>query len=386
MNRASSLPAIVACGVDFGWGSAGKLSAILHALPGVCRQPVRIILLGTDLGRPVLDDLPAANWETLPDPTQVQALLAAYHVEAGLVILDPAMALALEQAGCPTVYVDSLPYLWTAQDVLPYDVTAYAAQLCDALPRFAWQPLRRIRHLCWVEGITRARTGKGRCHEPELVVVSLGGLHSPLRTPGLSAYEDLLLTPTLSALTRAGFTRIEVCGNLTGALNAVRAPAGLAEIHIAARGHRAFLDLLDRAALLVCSPGLTTLIEAGNRSLPTVCLPPQNISQILNGERFATHVHPECRLQWPEGVLDRQAIERARPRGEEAAVELLYAALEAASQQAVGLWPQIERALGQAIGHARTQVQWDGLITASGVRGAEQVATLLSDILQQRQR
>jgi len=386
MSRASSLPAIVACGVDFGWGSAGKLSAILHALPGVCQQPLRIILLGTDLGRPVLDDLPVACWEKQPDPTQMLALLAEHRVEAGLVVLDPAMALALEQAGCPTVYVDSLPYLWTERDVLPTDVTVYAAQLCDALPRFAWQPLRRIRHLYWVEGITLARTGERRCPEPELAVVSFGGLHSPLSRPGHNAYEHLLLTPTLRALARAGFTTIEVCGNVTGTMHAAREPAGLAEIQIAARGHTAFLDLLDRAALLVCSPGLTTLIEAGHRSLPTVCLPPQNVSQILNGERFARHVHPECRLHWPEGVLDAEAIEQARPRGEEAAVELLYAALLAASKQPEGLWPQVEHALWQAIQRARTQEHWDGLITGSGVRGAEQVAALLSDILQQRRR
>jgi hydroxymethylcytosylglucuronate/cytosylglucuronate synthase len=383
MSGASSLPAIVASGVDFGWGSAGKLSAILRALLEMCQQQVRIIVLGTALGKSVLNDLPVAYWEEQPDPTQMPALLAEHRVGVGLVILDPARALALEQAGCPTVYVDSLPYLWTERDLLPYNVTAYAAQLCDAVPRCAWQPLRQIRHLCWVEGITIPHTARRRYPEPELAVVSFGGLHSPLSTVGHGAYEHLLLTPTLRALARAGFTTIEVCGNVAGAVAAVR---GLARLRLAARGHTAFLDLLDRAALLLCSPGLTTLIEAGHRALPTVCLPPQNISQILNGERFAAHVHPECRVRWPEGVLDIAAIEQARPQGEEAAVALLYAALAAASRHTARLWPQLEQAISQAIRRACTPQPWDGLIAGSGVRGAEQVAMLLYDILQRCQR
>jgi hydroxymethylcytosylglucuronate/cytosylglucuronate synthase len=385
MSRASSLPAIVACGVDFGWGSAGKLSAILRALLGICQQQLRIIVLGTGLGKPVLQDLPVAHWEEQPDPMQVQALLAEQEVGVGLVILDPAMALALEHAGCPTVYVDSLPYLWTERDRLPYAVTAYVAQLCDAIPRFAWQPLRQIRHLRWVEGITVPQTARRSGPEPGLAVVSFGGLHSPLSNAGHEVYEQLLLTPTLQALASAGFTSVEVCGNVHGALATACQPASLPELRIAARGHTEFLGLLDRAALLVCSPGLTTLIEAGHRSLPTVCLPPQNLSQILNSDRFAERVHPACRVRWPGHVLDGAAIEQARPQGEEAAVELLYAALAAASRHTARLWPQLEEALCLAIRQAGTLQHWDGLVAGSGVRGAEQVAMLLYDILHQRQ-
>lgn len=380
-----SHPAIVACGVDFGWGSAGKLHAILRALLGMCQNRLRIVVLGTGLGRPVLNDLPVARWEEHLDPAQVPDVLARYRVRAGLVILDPAMALTLERAGCPTVYVDSLPYLWTERDVVPYEVTAYAAQRCDVIPRLAWRPLRRIQRLHWVEGITLPGVAGRRWPEAHLAVVSLGGLHSPLSAPGDGAYERLVLTPTLRALVEAGFTRIEVCGNVQGLAARTMRQACPAELRCAARSHTEFLELLDRAALLVCSPGLTTLVEAGCRALPTVCLPPQNVSQILNGERFAAHVHPECVVPWPSCVLDVSAIEQARPQGEAAAVALLYASLTAATRHTARVWQEMQGSLARAIGWAQTAHSWDGLIASMGVRGAEQVAALLSGILERRQ-
>lgn len=380
-DERDTYPALVVCGVDFGWGSAGKLSAIVRELLGMCRHRLRVIVLGTGLGKPVLKDLPVAHWEEQADPAQLPALLAEQRVGAGLVILDPAMALALERAGCPIVYVDSLPYLWTEQDAVPYDVTAYAAQQCHAIPRDAWRPLRNIRRLCWVEGITLPGATRRRCPEPGLAVVSFGGLHSPLRACGPGAYEQLVLVPTLRAVARAGFTSVEVCGNVSGLANEGMSAA--CQVRIAARSHTEFLDLLDRAALLVCSPGLTTLIEAGHRSLPTVCLPPQNISQIFNGDRFAQQVHPACRVKWSPSTLDVSTIEQARPLGEEAAVALLYASLAAATRQTARVWQELEEQLAAAIRQAQAVTHWDGLVTGIGVRGAEQVATLLYELLEQ---
>jgi hydroxymethylcytosylglucuronate/cytosylglucuronate synthase len=378
-----TLPALVVCGVDFGWGSAGKLSAIGHALLAMCGPQLRIIVVGTGLGRPVLKDLPVVRWEEQVDPEQLPALLAEQRVGAGLVILDPARAIALERAGCPIVYVDSLPYLWTAQDRLPYEVTVYAAQLCHVIPRYAWQPLRRIRRLRWVEGITPGWASSRRRVQPGLAVVSLGGLHAPGRAAG--AYEQLVLAPTLQALAAAGFTTIEVCGNVGALAEQVAHLACPALVRSAARAHSEFLNLLDRATLLVCSPGLTTLIEAGQRCLPTVCLPPQNVSQILNSARFAEQVHPGSRVDWPACVLDMETIEQARPLGEEAAVARLYEALAAATRQRAQIWRDLQEAVGAAIGQAQVYRSWDGLVTGMGMRGAQQVASMLYELLHRRQ-
>jgi hydroxymethylcytosylglucuronate/cytosylglucuronate synthase len=329
----------------------------------------------------VLKDLPVVHWEVQAEQERLPALLKEQRVGAGLVILDPARAMALERAGCPIVYVDSLPYLWTAQDRLPYDVTVYAAQLCHAIPRAAWQQLRRIRQLRWVEGITLPGAREHRRPQPGLAVLSFGGLHSPGRVASPGAYEQLVLAPTLRALAAAGFTIIEVCGNVGALAERVAHLAWPALVRSAARAHSEFLNLLDRAMLLVCSPGLTTLIEAGQRCLPTVCLPPQNVSQILNGARFAEQVHPGCRVNWPARALDIAAIEQARPLGEEAAVALLYASLAAATGQCTQIWRDLEAAVYAAIGQAQVHGSWDGLVTGTGVRGAQQVASMLYELL-----
>src|SRR4051794_32111648 len=103
-------PAVVVAGVEFGWGSAGKLDAILEELRRM--GDVRVVVLGTRLGRPVLGAAPVEAWyEDWPlEDGELHQLLQKHGVTAGLVVLDPAAADRLESAGVPTVYVDSIPY------------------------------------------------------------------------------------------------------------------------------------------------------------------------------------------------------------------------------------------------------------------------------------
>jgi hydroxymethylcytosylglucuronate/cytosylglucuronate synthase len=378
---------LLICGVDFGWGSAGKLESILRVLINRCGYDLKLVVLGTSLGRPVLGNLPVEAWyerePLLLD--RVRVIIDRHQVTAALVVLDPEVASAIERVGCPTVYVDSLPYLWTEHDPIPSEVTIYAAQLCDSIPWPAWQPLRRVRHLHWVEGITTTREESQRTCRPGLAVVSFGGLHSPLSASGNRPYPKLVLMPALQALVRAGYTLIEVCGNMQDfdeiGMDKAMVDSLPAAIHMAPRSHAAFLDLLEQAELLVCSPGLTTLIEAGCRSVPTVCLPPQNLSQILNSDRFAAHVDPDCRVPWPRKVLDLSAVECLRLQGEEAAVSFIYASLEQALAEAPAVWRELEERLTLALARARQRKEWDGLVSLVGTRGAEQVAAFCAQIL-----
>lgn len=149
---------IVFRGHDFGWGSAGKLHAILTDLTDQVSPPPRLIGVGTVLGRPLLAKLPVDTWYYRP-PTTTQGLRALLHrhrVSAALVVLDAEFASALLAAGCPTVFVDSLPYLWTGNDTIPHNATRYCAQLCESLPRTCWGSLRAIERLTWTEAILSA--------------------------------------------------------------------------------------------------------------------------------------------------------------------------------------------------------------------------------------
>ncbi|MGH4008233.1 MAG: hydroxymethylcytosylglucuronate/cytosylglucuronate synthase [Pseudonocardiaceae bacterium] len=375
---AGSGKSIVLCGVDFGWGSSGKLCAIMRS----CRRKrpaQRFVILGTKLGRTVLSDEPIEAWhaDRPEDSCELRELLDHYDVAAGLVVLDPRAADVLETAGCPTVFVDSLPYLWTKADPLPFDVTAYCAQMCPALPQPAWAPLRRIARLHWVEGINA--TVPLRPRDRHLAVLNVGGLHSPANPSGNPNYLRLILEPALRACEATGFHTVRLCGNIRPSDQPSIANDLSLTVRAGALPHGEFLELLAKAGLLMTSPGLTTLLEAGAHRTATVCLPAQNLSQIFNGDRFASSVDAKCRVGWPPAILDRSEIEHSRLAGEDAGLAVIDNALGRLDPRAVHPW--LLDQLIAAIRHTTTVTRWDGLTTDAGARGADQIAALVLDLL-----
>lgn len=376
-RSANATPGIAVSGVNFGWGSAGKLSAILGACVDLCPE-LRIVVAGTALGRPVLVEQRIEAWyEEWPDDvTEAADLLDRHGITAALVVLDPQMAMSLEMAKCPTVFVDSLPYLWTAADPLPFDVTAYCAQICPVLPLPSWEPLRRIARLHWVESI--AVSPPARQRDRRHAVLNLGGLHSPSNPTGNPTYLELVLLPALSALARSGYQTVDVCGNIQVA----DLPPGISELGITVRigrhPHANFIALLASAGLIMTSPGLTTLLEASASGAPTVCLPPQNLSQILNGQRFALTADPACHIAWPTDVLDLELIDSARVAGEEAGLEAMALAL--AAQDPALVRPRLQQAIEDAIKSAARSDSWSALADDAGLGGARQVAEILLDV------
>lgn len=378
----TATPAIAICGVDFGWGSAGKLSAIVQACLQY-RSQLRFVVLGTQLGRRVLAGTAVDAWygHWPSDPVALRALFDRHGVSAGLVVLDPHAAQAFESAGCPTAFVDSLPYLWTAADTLPFDVAAYCAQQCPHLPEASWRPLSRISRLHWVGGIVSRMPSTTR--DPGLAVLNLGGLHSPANPDGNPIYLRLVLGPALAALARAGYRTVHICGNLNTADVPVSAEHASLAIHIGPRPHAEFLALLSQAGLLMTSPGLTTLLESSAAQTPTVCLPPQNLSQIFNGDRFAALVSAGCHVRWPRTVLDLTAVERARMGGEEAGLEVIDHALNVADPISVQPW--LRGRLTAAIRQAERHQTWSALADDAGYDGARQVAEIVLGLVDARQ-
>lgn len=372
-------PAIVVAGVDFGWGSAGKLDAILGELRR--SGDVRVVVLGTRLGRPVLSATPVEVWyEEWPSgDDELRQMLEEHAIAAGLVVLDPQAADRLESANIPTVYVDSIPYLWTPADHLPTDVTVYCAQRLGPLPAPAREALLRVSNLTWIEAVVSQ--GKRRRSSTGLAVVNLGGLHSPTHAAGNPDYLALVVPAALRALQDAGFDRIEVCGNLRdGDLR--RSSRATPLVTTGPRSHGEFTDLLAAAEVVVTSPGLTTLLEAGTLGVPTVCLPPQNLSQIFNGDRFARTVGEECRIRWPVDVLDPGALEQARLDGEEAGLAFIAAALRGHEPEA--LEPRLHRAVAGALASARGRRDWHALANAAGGSGARHVASMVRELVIER--
>ncbi|MCS0634811.1 hydroxymethylcytosylglucuronate/cytosylglucuronate synthase [Streptomyces sp. LP05-1] len=388
-------PLVALAGAEFGWGSGGKLSAVLTALAERAPGPVRFIGLGSGLGRPLLAGHPVDDWYDLPRSAGhraevIREIARDRGVAAALVVLDGPLAMSLEEAGVPTVFVDSLPFLWTEGDraALPLDVSVYCAQRCPELPHECRGVLASVRQLRWVGavvGVPAARAPRPAAARPyRTALVSLGGLRAP-RLGDWSAYPRLVVPPVLEALAAHGITEAHLAGNLTSQLAArlTEGPDPALRVTSGPLGHGAFLDRLADCDVLLTSPGLTTLLEAGALGVPTVCLPPQNLSQILNGRFHSRAVGAAVRVPWPKDVLPEDDALALRERGEDHALETIYRSIaSAAAEPGIrGTRARLRAATGEALRTAAAHRSWDGLTEAVGTDGAAQVAHALLSLL-----
>ncbi|MFE7300477.1 hydroxymethylcytosylglucuronate/cytosylglucuronate synthase [Streptomyces sp. NPDC057579] len=414
---------VAVAGVEFGWGSSGKLSAVLTALRERSGRPLRLVGLASGLGRPLLAGQGIERWYDLPaaaGPARaaVAEVVRDERVRAALVVLDGAAAKALEGAGVPTVFVDSLPFLWTEgdRDALPLEVSAYCAQRCAELPDACRGVLGSVRDLRWVEAVigsaepVPARARRSAPRPGGRALVNLGGLHAP----GLgdwTRYPGIVVPAALAALAAYGVHEVHVAGNLprelverlaAGVFHVKPAAAAPMTVTAGALPHGEFLARLADCEVLLTSPGLTTLLEAGSLGVPTVCLPPQNLSQIFNGRFHSRAVGADVRVVWPSAVFAEETAMALRAGGEDAALRVVYDGIAAAygagdpaadcaspdpylAPGAGGARPEVVAAVRDgvlaALRTAGRGADWGGLTRGTGTNGAAQVADTVLAIL-----
>ncbi len=372
MTSRPGAPAILVSVVDFGFGSAGKLSSIMDYLP-----ECEFIWLGASQGQRILDRGRFSAWYEDLESTPLSVILAAHDIRGALVILDHEMAVTIEGAGIPVVFVDSLPHLWTENDAVASEVACYCAQTSPSIPASAWPPLRRITHLRWVEGIVPAVPG---CLNPDpggkRAVVNLGGLQSPGAPAAGTPYVRLVLPAALSALVEAGYESVQVTGNLPDAGDRVVEGVSVTQRCVP---HGEMQELMSAANLVLTSPGLTTALELGATAADVVFLPPQNVSQVLLSRMLRDLCSSECVVTWPDTALGTAAFDAARNQGELAALRVVYDSIESLAGQADGhevMRDRISRAVKAPCGHDSSRL----LLETMGSRGAAQAAELVRQL------
>jgi hypothetical protein len=113
-------------------------------------------------------------------------------------------------------------------------------------------------------------------------------------------------------------------------------------------------------------------------SLPTLLLPPQNLSQILNARLYSK---PGADImQWPANVLNGAKVEQLRSRGLNAALPYIYQSIAnaAASQEAAN---EIATVIRTAINNAPVDGVLTDCLPTLGVGGASQVAQLITQAI-----
>lgn len=393
MRARAGVRTVAVAGVEFGWGSSGKLSAVLSALRDRGGGKLRFVGLASGLGRPVLAGQPVERWFDLPEGESGEELgriVRAQRVQAALVVLDGRLAKALRACGVPVVFVDSLPFLWTEGDRpdLPLDAEVYCAQRCVELPPEGAGVLADAPRLRWVDaviadgGVTR-RAAPTQRHRSALI--SLGGLRAP-QLADWAGYPRIVLPAALEALTASGVTAVHIAGNLPAWLAAQLVDSCLhpAVTTVGALPHEDFLRRLAECDVLLTSPGLTTLLEAGRIGTPTLCLPPQNLSQIFNGRFHSRALGVEVRVPWPTGVFAEDEALTLRAHGEGKALDLIYGGItRAADLDRQRTATAVRVGLVEKLRHlaAGPGVDWTALTTAVGTDGAAQVADALVELL-----
>jgi hypothetical protein len=352
MSSSQSPITVLVAGVEFGWGSAGKLSAVLAALRTRATCSLRFVLLGSALGRPLLTEHGIDRYYdvTAAERDELTRILERENPATSLVVLDPALANALEEVGISTTFVDSLPFLWTEGDLLgfPLEVSAYCAQRCLELPECSLSVLGKVRNLHWVDAVVTLPVLDGPVLDKPVLdgssrpsrdafrhaLVSLGGLRAP-HCADWTAYPRLVIPPLLDAL----------------------------------------------GDLLLASPGLTTLLEASSRGTPVVGLPPQNLSQVFNGHFLCQAAGQKVRAVWPDKVFVEAEALASRVAGETAALELIYGGITRAAAAPASVAPQLRQLMLDAVRTAALgEADWGGLARAVGRQGAVQVAGHVLDI------
>lgn len=342
--------------VDFGFGASGKLDAILDHLPDA-----EVTFVKSKLGA-VIGLNSELHQVTLADELQ--------DFDAAIVVLDPKLASALVDRGMRVIYVDSLPHLWGENDSVCTEVAVYCAQRVAHRDLSSFDALSRVKALVEVGAIIpraaepAARTGTA--------LVNVGGVHSSFSDEP-PPYSRIVVPPVVKALRSAGFD-IRVIGNIDDHTAAMLPP----EVEAGPVPHEMVAGLLAASSVLFTSPGLTTLLEAGAARIPTVLLPPQNVSQVLNADEVtATQLAHPARINWPEPLVDIARVRDLARKSEEDALRFIYARIDALAFGAgVDEWLEHE-----CLERMPPSVDWlSDYVEQVGGQGAAQVANIVREV------
>ena len=296
---------VLACAVGFGLGPAGKLCSI------VCKNRYEWYACGDELDLSIYKENPYKDSCWSKDKNVLKAFVEKYSIKYAVDVLDPEMAIFLTSIGIRVIYIDSLPFMWTKSDVIPYGVAYYCAQ---KYPGYSLNPiLKPVRNLIWVDPII---TNEALEATGDYIVINFGGLHSPFGD-GREYFEMIL--KTLLPLLPPGDVFV------SGSRSVVELAKELfPELSCRTYIHEDFLRLVSGAKLFLTSPGLTTIYETCEMDIKTITLPPQNLSQFYNS-LIAKEVCRKIKvLNWNRENLNMSYLTRFKDRPEEETVTYIY--------------------------------------------------------------
>lgn len=285
---ADTTPRVLFVNDLWGYGTATMAMTIAAELEGWATRLFAGMGPGFELARRAdFEGLLPVDSMTEPVAKELDRLLGSCQAVVSVMNGPVARRAALRQIPC--VYADCL--LWMRPD--PPDIPSGVAYFQERFPG-AQEGVERWRdrlHQPEVVGPLVAHPTRDRPHEPDAVLVNFGGLSASLQEPStLLAYAEVMTRCVLSALDRwPGRVVIAAGRHVLDGLDERGLRALLPRVELADLGHDAYLAELRRSRLLISSAGMHALYEAFSWGVPCVCLPSQNLSQVLALEALERH-------------------------------------------------------------------------------------------------
>lgn len=297
---------ILACAVGFGLGPNGKLCSIINY-----NKEYEWYACGDKLDLSIYKENPFIDVCWTKNEKNLEEFIKKYNIKYAVDVLDPDLAIFLKKVGVKVIYVDSLPFMWTKADLIPYNVDYYCAQ---KYPEYKMNPvLKQVKNFVWINPITR---GKIKEQNKNGIVINFGGLHSPFGEG--EEYFEIVMKTLLPMLSKKDII-------ITGGSNVIKLAKKLfPEITSVTYSHEEFLTKVSNAELFITSPGLTTIYETCGMDIKTIIIPPQNLSQFYNieiAERICKNVKV---LRWNDSNLSMKQIKTFKDKTEEETVKYIY--------------------------------------------------------------
>lgn len=290
------MPRILCDAVPFCFGPTSKMISVAEHLKG---ENTQILLLASGTSKELGSK--SKLFRVIDCNSERQAELEKHRelfkkADLFVTVMNPVSAKFAQKLKKPTIYIDSLFWMW---DKIPnhlYDVDKYFIQNFYNSQK-TLQKYTKIKNAEIVGPIIDDSKPIEK-NKHEYIVVNFGGMESTLIKIGKNSSYPLTVGKIIEEVLTKANQKAYFCGNdkvLKKFLN-----TNSKNIIISGRNHKDFLELLRKSKLLITVPGLTTTFEAFYYETPVAFLPPQNYSQLLNLDIFRKKNLAKNSFQWSD--------------------------------------------------------------------------------------
>ena len=323
---------VLACASGFGLGPVGKLSSIMEKAKEMFEGNIRWYACGDKIDTDILEkDLFVEKcWSR--EEEEITEFVKKHKIKVAIVVLDPDIAIILEKNGVSVFFIDSLPFLWTEADVVPFDSYKYFAQKCVQMNDEASRIMSKVKNLIWVNPIV-CDVNTTQINKKYKIVINLGGLHSTIEN-GRGYINLVLITLLKNLILKYDESEILItCGSKAKeTVDKELTENNFKNMHVKTLKQKDFLKYVIDSEIFFTSPGMTTIYETCGYDKKTILLPPQNLSQYYNSEFADKLIKRLKKIQWKKEDLNKEYLDKYLYLGEDEVVEIIFKNIDNASK------------------------------------------------------